>query len=54
MNKEHETDRIDLHISAKGDYYWDIGIIGTDVKKLEEINDQMKERFKNEVDTSDI
>ena len=57
MDITDRSDRIDLHISAKGDYYWDISINGTDVKKIEEINNQMKERFKNEdneIDTPDI
>ena len=55
MELVHESDRIDLHISAKGGYYWDIRIIGTDTKKLEDVNNQMKKRFKSdEIDSIDI
>ena len=55
MEKHYENDRIELHISAKGDYYWDIIMIGTDTKRLEEVNNQMKKRFKSdEIDSIDI
>ena len=54
--KTLEMEKIELNISTKGVYTWSIKILGTDVNRLEILNEQMLKRFavKNEVNTIDI
>ena len=48
--KTNETEKIELSISTKGIYTWSIKTLGTDINRLEELNNSMKTRFKNEME----
>jgi len=45
-----QTESVRLIKNAKGNYQWEIKLIGIDLKRLDEINNTMKKRYGDDRD----